>query len=225
MCFGSPISCAKGVVVALESALDLSDIDMLEPKCCCPPNKGDISEDTMCKGFCKNGSELVRFSISRNEPPESDLIRDMPSRGKRDKPGPGNDAPDSVFLGEERTLVVAEGRDEIDAAASSSSSDKDPVDDSEALANHHPKVYKRQQSNLFSNKHKLSIVVDRSLARAFSRLPTSATTTTTTTSTLPTTTMTDAQRPRRKTSSPAHRSCHPSPPRKHCDWMEVEIIQ
>ena len=48
----------------------------------------------------------------------------------------------------------------IDAAASSSSSDEDPGDDSEALDDHHPKVYKRQQSNLFSDEDKLSIVVD-----------------------------------------------------------------
>ena len=58
------------------------------------------------------------------------------------------------------TLVVAEGRDEINAAASSSSSDEDLGDDSEALDDHHPKVYKRQQSNLFSDEDKLSIVVD-----------------------------------------------------------------
>jgi len=47
------------------------------------------------------------------------------------------------------TLVVAEGRDEINAATSSSSSDEDPGDDSEAFDDHHPKVYKQQQSNLF----------------------------------------------------------------------------
>ena len=58
------------------------------------------------------------------------------------------------------TLVVAEGRDEIDAAASSSSSKEDPGNDSEALDDQHPKVYKRQQSNLFSDEDKLSIVVD-----------------------------------------------------------------
>ena len=41
------------------------------------------------------------------------------------------------------TLAVAEGRDEIAAAASSPSSDEDPGDDSKALDDHHPKVYKR----------------------------------------------------------------------------------